>query len=122
MKKGAAYNVELSDAAREALSAVTRIDDQDLVFSTTSKTPISGFSKVKKRLYALSGVTGWVLHDFRRAGVIHLARHGHSAIVGDALLAHKGQALSDVSRVYQLHDFENERSTASEARAAYVLG
>jgi integrase len=121
MKKGAAHIVALSDAAREALGAVTRIDGQDLVFSTTGKTPISGFSKVKARLDKASKVTGWVLHDFRRAGVSHLARLGHSAVLADALLAHKGQALSDVARVYQVHDFADERKAALEAWAAHVL-
>ncbi|MCA3307500.1 MAG: integrase arm-type DNA-binding domain-containing protein [Roseomonas sp.] len=121
MKKGAAHIVALSDAAREALGAVTRIDGQDLVFSTTGETPISGFSKVKARLDKASKVTGWVLHDFRRAGVSHLARLGHSAVLADALLAHKGQALSDVARVYQVHDFADERKAALQAWAAHVL-
>jgi integrase len=121
MKKGAAHIVALSDAAREALGAITRIDGQDLVFSTTGKTPISGFSKVKARLDKASKVTGWVLHDFRRAGVSHLARLGHSAVLADALLAHKGQALSDVARVYQVHDFADERKAALQAWAAHVL-
>jgi integrase len=121
MKKGAAHIVALSDAAREALGAVTRIEGQDLVFSTTAETPISGFSKVKARLDKASKVTGWVLHDFRRAGVSHLARLGHSAVLADALLAHKGQALSDVARVYQVHDFKDERKAALQAWAAHVL-
>jgi integrase len=121
MKKGAAHIVALSDAAQKALGAVTRIEGQDLVFSTTGKTPISGFSKVKARLDKASKVTGWVMHDFRRAGVSHLARLGHSAVLADALLAHKGQALSDVARVYQVHDFKDERKAALEAWAAHVL-
>ena len=121
MKKGAAHIVALSDAAQKALGAVTRIEGQDLVFSTTGKTPISGFSKVKARLDKASKVTGWVMHDFRRAGVSHLARLGHSAVLADALLAHKGQALSDVARVYQVHDFKDERKAALQAWAAHVL-
>ena len=121
MKKGAAHIVALSDAAQKALGEITRIEGQDLVFSTTGKTPISGFSKVKARLDKASKVTGWVMHDFRRAGVSHLARLGHSAVLADALLAHKGQALSDVARVYQVHDFKDERKAALEAWAAHVL-
>lgn len=121
MKKGAAHIVALSDAAQKALDETTRIEGQDLVFSTTGKTPISGFSKVKARLDKASKVTGWVLHDFRRAGVSHLARLGHSAVLADALLAHKGQALSDVARVYQVHDFADERKAALQAWAAHVL-
>jgi integrase len=121
MKRGQAHSVTLTDAAREALGAVTRIDGQDMVFTTTGKTPISGFSKIKTKLDKLSGVTGWVLHDFRRAGPSTLARLGFSSIVADKLLAHQPSALSSVARTYQQHDFNAEKKVALEAWAAHVL-
>lgn len=121
MKRGQAHAVALTDAAREALGAVTRIEGQDLIFTTTGKTPISGFSKFKAKLDKLSKVTDWTLHDFRRAGVSHLARMGFSPIVADKLLAHHPKTLSSVARVYQVHDFSNERKAALEAWAAFVL-
>ena len=100
---------------------MTRIEGQDLIFTTTGKTPISGFSKFKAKLDKLSKVTGWTLHDFRRAGVSHLARMGVSPIVADKLLAHHPKALSTVARTYQRHDFADERKAALEAWAAFVL-
>jgi integrase len=121
MKRGQAHAVALTDAAQEALGAVTRIDGQDLIFTTTGKTPISGFSKFKAKLDKLSKVTDWTLHDFRRAGVSHLARMGFSAIVADKLLAHQPSVLSSVGRVYQVNDFEPERKAALQAWAAFVL-
>jgi integrase len=121
MKRGQAHVVTLTDTAREALGAVTRIDGQDLVFTTTGKAPISGFSKIKTKLDKLSGVTGWVLHDFRRAGPSTLARLGLSPIVADKLLAHQPSALSSVARTYQQHDFSAEKQAALEAWAAHVL-
>ena len=121
MKRGQAHVVTLTDTAREALGAVTRIDGQDLVFTTTGKTPISGFSKIKSKLDKLSGVTGWVLHDFRRAGPSTLARLGFSSILADKLLAHQPSALSSVARTYQQHDFSTEKQAALEAWAAHVL-
>jgi integrase len=135
MKRGQAHVVTLTDAAREALGAVTRIDGQDLVFAAESRTPmtgapkpgqdakkpISGFSKIKARLDKRSGVSGWVLHDFRRAGASTLARLGFSPIVADKLLAHQPSALSSVARVYQQHDFNAEKAAALEAWAAHVL-
>jgi integrase len=121
MKRGQAHAVALTDAAQEALGAVTRIDGQDLIFTTTGKTPISGFSKFKAKLDKLSKVTDWTLHDFRRAGVSHLARMGFSAIVADKLLAHQPSVLSSVGRVYQVNDFEPERKAALKAWAAFVL-
>jgi integrase len=121
MKRGQAHVVTLTDAAREALGAVTRIEGQDLVFTTTGKTPISGFSKIKARLDKRSGVSGWVLHDFRRAGASCLARLGFSSIVADKLLAHQPSALTSVARVYQQHDFMAEKSVALRAWVAHVL-
>ena len=135
MKRGQAHVVTLTDAAREALGAVTRIEGQDLVFAAESrkpmtgapmagrdaKKPISGFSKIKARLDKRSGVSGWVLHDFRRAGASTLARLGFSPIVADKLLAHQPSALSSVARVYQQHDFNAEKAAALEAWAAHVL-
>jgi integrase len=121
MKRGQAHVVTLTDAAREALGAVTRIEGQDLVFTTTGKTPISGFSKIKARLDKRSGVSGWVLHDFRRAGASCLARLGFSSIVADKLLAHQPSALTSVARVYQQHDFMAENAVALQAWVAHVL-
>jgi integrase len=121
MKRGQAHVVPLTEAAREALGAVTRLEGQDLIFSTTGKTPISGFSKIKRRIDALSGTSDWVMHDFRRAGASTLARLGFSPIVADKLLAHQPSALSPVARVYQQYDFSNERKAALEAWSAHVL-
>ena len=121
MKRGQAHVVTLTDAAREALNAVTRINGRDLIFSTTGRSPISGFSKIKSKLDKLSGVTGWVLHDFRRAGPSTLARLGFSSILADKLLAHQPSALSSVARTYQQHDFSAEKQAALEAWAAHVL-
>lgn len=121
MKRGQAHVVALTDAAREALGAITRREGGDLVFTTNDKTPISGFSKFKAKLDQLSQVTDWTLHDFRRAGVSHLARMGFSPIVADKLLAHHPKALSNVARTYQRHDFADERMAALQAWSAFVL-
>ena len=121
MKRGAAHVVALPEAAREALSAVTRINGQDLVFSTTGKTPVSGFTKAKAALDKAAKVTDWRLHDIRRSGVSALAAMGFNPVVADLLLAHRPATLSAVARVYQRHDYAEERARALEAWAAHVL-
>jgi integrase len=50
MKNGNPHAVHLSNASREVLAAVPRIEGQDLVFTTTGTTPVSGFSKAKAHL------------------------------------------------------------------------
>jgi integrase len=121
MKRGQAHVVALSDPAKDALRAVARIKGQDLVFSTTGKTPVSGFTKAKAALDKAAKVTDWRLHDFRRTGVSALAKMGFNPVVADLLLAHKPATLSAVARVYQQHDFAEERARALEAWAAHVL-
>lgn len=121
MKRGAAHVVALSEPAREALRAVTRIKGQDLVFSTTRKTPVSGFTKAKAALDKAAKVTGWRLHDIRRSGVSALAAMGFNPVVADLLLAHRPATLSAVARVYQRHDYAAEREAALKAWAAHVL-
>lgn len=121
MKRGQAHVIALPEPAREALRAVKRIKGQDLVFSTTGKTPVSGFTKAKAALDKAAKVTGWRLHDIRRSGVSALAAMGFNPVVVDLLLAHKPATLSTVAQVYQRHDFAAEREAALNAWAAHVL-
>lgn len=121
MKRGQPHVVALPAAARDALETVTRVKGQDLVFSTTGTTPVSGFTKSKAALDKASGVLDWRLHDIRRTGVSALAGLGLDAIVADMLLAHQPAKLSSVARVYQRHDFSAERKGALEAWAAHVV-
>ena len=62
--------------ARDALATIPRIDGQDLVFSTTGRTAVSGFTKAKAALDRASGVKDWRLRDIRRTGVSSLAAMG----------------------------------------------
>lgn len=120
MKRGQAHVVALSDAARAALASVARIKGQDLVFTTTGKTPVSGFTKAKAALDKAAKVKGWRLHDLRRTGASALAAMGFDAIVADKLLAHQPAALSAVARVYQRHDYAAEKAKAWGAWGVHV--
>ena len=78
MKRGMPHVVALPDEARDVLTLIPRIEGQDLVFSTTGNTAVSGFTKAKAALDRASGVSDWRLHDIRRTGVSALARMGIS--------------------------------------------
>jgi integrase len=137
MKNGKLHDVHLSDAARAVLRAVPKVTDCDLVFSTTGKTPISGFSGAKATLdTAITKVRvdratkiganaapsiPWRLHDLRRTGVSTLARLGYDSIVVDKLFAHQPGKLRGVAAVYQRHDFAKERAQALDAWAVHVV-
>jgi integrase len=136
MKNGRAHDVHLSEAARAVLRSMPRVEGQDLVHTTTGRTPVSGISKAKRRLDAMviaaqteaaakartkpAALVPWRLHDLRRTGVSKLAALGFDSIVADKLLAHKPAKLRGVAAVYQRYDFANERSRALDAWAAHV--
>ena len=137
-KNGKAHVIHLSEAALEVLRTIPRVKDQDLVFSTTGKTPISGFSKFKSAIDAAivaerakvakeageeaAPLAPWVFHDFRRTGVSTLAAFGFDSIVVDKLLNHQPAKLRGVASVYQRHEFGPERARALDAWAAFVVG
>jgi integrase len=138
MKNGRPHDVHLSEAAREILRSIPRIDGCDFVFSTTGRTPISGISKAKVTLDAaimkargeaaekaerrLTPLVPWRIHDLRRSGVSTLARLGFDSIVVDKILAHAPAKLLGVAAVYQRHEFTHERAAALDAWAAHVIG
>lgn len=137
MKSGKAHDVHLSEAARAVLRGAPRRADCDFVFSTTGKTPISGFSKAKAMLdtavvrareerAARQGgqaapLVAWRLHDLRRTGASTLARLGVDSMVADKLLAHQPAKLRGVAGIYQRYDFARERQLALDAWAKHVL-
>lgn len=144
MKNNRPHDVHLAPAARQILETIPRQANPgtgkptDLVFTTTGRTPISGYSRAKAQLDAAMSaarakvaekagiepapLVPWRLHDIRRTGVSHLAAMGFDSIVADKLLAHKPAKLKGVAFVYQRHDFAAERRKALEAWADYVTG
>jgi hypothetical protein len=73
-----------------------------LVRDGKSIAPISGWNRLKRELDRLSGVTSWVMHDFRRSIVTICAEHGVEAAVLDTMLNHASSATGGgVIGVYQ---------------------
>lgn len=92
------------------------------VFSTTGKTPISGFGRAKERLDKSSAVDEWRLHDLRTAFATHLAEAGIDESVVDRVLNHVASAssASTVARVYNRADRLQARAFALDAWATFA--
>ena len=132
-KNGKAHVVHLAPAVREILQAVPQLSGSPLVFTTTGKTPVSGFSRAKAMMDAAivaarrkAGMEpvelpDWRLHDFRRTGVTRLAALGFAPHVCDRLLNHVEGTIRGVAAVYQRAEFLPERQAALEAWARHVL-
>jgi integrase len=113
--------VPLSPLAREIISGVESISD-DLLFTTTGTTPISGWSKMKPRLDKIMGdPSPWRIHDLRRTAVTGMARAGADLHVIEKAVNHTSGSFGGVAGVYQRHKFAEEVKLALEAWANLVI-
>lgn len=101
-----------------------KLAKSDLLFTTTGRTPISGWSKMKARLDEMLGddFEAWRLHDFRTAFATHMAERGISESVVDRVLNHAatGSKPSAVARVYNQAEMLAERAIALDKWAEMV--
>jgi integrase len=109
------HQVYLCDAAIAILKALPRVLGSRYFFSTTGKSPSSGFSKAKKRLYKLAPLPHYTLHDLRRSFDTGCARIGIRNEVIERCLNHS-------LGVYNRHDYEKEMADAWTKWGAHVAG
>lgn len=63
----------------------------------------------------------WRFHDFRRAGVTHLAGSGVPPHIADRLLNHVTGSIQGVAAVYQRAEFAAERRQALDSWARLIV-
>lgn len=114
-KNGKAHVVPLSAFALEMLAEVPRFLDCDFVFTTTRKSPVSGFSKALRRLSQGSQTTDWRWHDLRRTAASGMARWGVAPHVVEKVLNHVSGIISGVAAVYNRHGYDDEKRKALES-------
>jgi integrase len=113
-KNGKPHVVPLSAYALEILSEVPRFLDCDFVFTTTHKSPVSGFSKMLRRLSEGSQTTDWRLHDLRRTAASGMARASVFPHVVEKVLNHISGTISGVAAVYNRYGYDAEKRDALE--------
>lgn len=137
-KNGLTHEIPLSESAIRVLSALPRVSGKSdaFVFSTTGRTPVSGFSKAKLSiddavLEALTkaakergedpeGVRApprWTLHDLRRTAASGMAGLGFPPHVVEAVLNHKSGTIKGVAAVYNRYSYAAEKRRALDAWA-----
>jgi integrase len=114
-KNAKAHVVHLCE---QSMAVLRRLDRRGL--SPLGNKPFQKFSKAKRLLDQLSGVTGWRLHDLRRTCVSGMARLGVAPHVADKILNHQSGTISGVAAVYQRHEFIAERRAALDLWGAHV--
>jgi integrase len=107
--------------SQQSMAVLRRADQRgSYVFSLLGTKPFQEFSRAKRRLDQLSGVTGWRLHDLRRTCVSGMARLGIAPHVADKILNHQAGTISGVAAVYQRHEFLSERQEALERWGSHI--
>ncbi len=129
-KNGKASTVPLNELALEELDSIAKSKKwpkRGLVFSVTGKTPVSGFSRAKRRLDTVitklnkkEELEPWRNHDLRRTLATGLQRLGVRFEVTEAVLNHVSGSRSGVAGIYQQHDWGPEKRAAMDAWAAHI--
>lgn len=121
-KNGKNHALPLSNFAVKVIKTIPRLHrDSDFVFTTTGNTPVSGHSLAKRKIDAVSGVTGWRFHDLRRTMTTFLAALGVDMDTASALITHgKLSGGSATLAVYQRHKYEREMREATGLYSAFV--
>jgi integrase len=115
------HTVPLPARARDCIVSVKRIEGSPFVFTTTGKSPISGWSKTKKRLDAeMHGIAPWRLHDLRRTVSTGMNEIGVLPHIVEAVLNHVSGARAGVAGTYNVAAYLPEKKAALERWATHV--
>jgi integrase len=111
----------LSDFAIEIIKQLPRIGDSDFVFTTNGRTPVTGFSRAKRRLDELMGdPPAWTLHDLRRTATSGMARLNVPPHVVDKILNHTAGTIRGVAAIYNRFEYLPERKAALDAWGRFI--
>lgn len=126
------HTLLLPPLARELIASVKGKADSNLIFSTTGVTPVSGWSRMKRRLdKAMLAVARkekhdefiepWRLHDLRRTAATGMAEIGIAPHIVEAVLNHISGAKASVAGVYNRAAYATEKKAALETWGRHLM-
>jgi integrase len=129
-KNSLPHVVHLAPSAKEIIKSTKRIENCPFVFSTTGKSPVSGWSKVKARIdQAMTeqndqeAFPPWRLHDLRRTCATLMSEELRvPPHIVEAALNHVSGAKAGVAGTYNRAMYLEERAAALDQWADYVEG
>jgi integrase len=121
-KNHRSHKVPLSPLARDIVVAAIK-EDSDFVFTTTGEAPLSGWSRMKRRLdVSMATAEPWRLHDLRRTAATGMAGLGIAPHIIEAALNHVSGAKAGVAGTYNRAEYGPEKKVALERWASHVEG
>jgi integrase len=114
---------------QQIIAAVPAIESEaGFVFTTTGRTPVSGFSRAKRQLDAAMAKSAgralpeFRLHDLRRTCATGMAALGVALPVIEKVLNHVSGLFGGIVGVYQKHEYRTEKAEALARWAVHVQG
>jgi integrase len=107
----------LSTAALAVIESQRRDDGGRYVFTNDGKTPFQNFARSKKEFDAITGTSGWVVHDLRRTARSLLSkvqvpeRHSEECL---------GHVIGGIKGRYDQHSYFDEKRDAYDKLAALL--
>ncbi len=132
-KNGLPNLIPLSPQAVKLLKSVNPVDLCPFVFTTTGKTYVTGYSKVKARLDTAIAekreeagradpMEGWTFHDLRRTAATRMIEDlGVQPHIVEAVLNHISGHKAGVAGIYNRATYLPEKRRALEAWSEYVM-
>lgn len=121
-KNGKPHVVPLNDFALRLLAEVPRFADCDWIFTTTRRSPISGFSKALRHVHSQSETSGWRFHDLRRTAASGMARLAVPPHVVGNVLNHTSSVVNPVTAIYLRWGYHAERREAMDKWGQFLEG
>lgn len=125
-KNGVQHEIPLSRQALDLLASLPRIAGQGFAFTTTGRTPVSGFTRFKTQIdRAVAADIGgalphWTFHDLRRTCATGLARLGVALPTIERALNHTSGSFAGIVGTYQKHSFADEKRHALDRWGDFV--
>jgi integrase len=127
------HELPLPPLAREIIGAMPKVENRDLIFSITGKSPPSNWDKQKRILDAAVAaiakeergkaveIANWTLHDLRRSCARGLQTIGVDPHVIERALNHSsGPLLGGIAAVYQTDRLTDDVRSALSAWSRYL--
>jgi integrase len=113
-KSARTHIVPLSPIAVDIIGRLPRIKGQYL-FTTTGRSPVSGFARIKERIDELltckgTPIADWRIHDLRRSAATGMARLGTSEFIVGKVLNHAAKGIT--GSVYNRYAYLDEKRAA----------
>jgi integrase len=122
-KNGRPFDLPLSPMASLLLEQCPRIAGSSFVFSTTGRSSISGWSRVKVRLDKSIGLsTSWRVHDLRRTVATGMNELGIEPHIVEAVLNHLSGSRGGVAGIYNRAKYAEAKRAALSRWAVHVHG